>query len=136
MLSAKSVNVLHLLLIGPYLTYVGLYGRKCNPLCFKLLAALGLLVMVFHGYRLYIEMGKKVSPESLGTAMTNTINNVKQQVIGRDNNGNNVVVDEEGNVAVVNNNGDVVAMNDENASESANQAMANNAANNAGNNVM
>jgi hypothetical protein len=130
MLSAKSVNVLHLLLIGPYLTYVGLNGRKCNPLCFKLLAALGLLVVAYHGYCLYLEMGQKVTPQSLGSVMTNTINNVKQQVIGKDNAGNNVVVDDEGNVAVVNNNGDVVAMNDKNASESANQAMSNNTANN------
>lgn len=97
---------------------------------------MGLLVVVFHGYRLYLEMGKTVTPQSLGTAMTNTMNNVKQQVIGKDNSGNNVVVDDDGNVAVVNDNGDVVAMNDENANESANQAMNNNATNNVTNHVM
>lgn len=127
MLKSSSINVIHLLLIGPMLTYVGMNGRKCSSLCFNILTAMGVIVMVYHAYRLYVGMNKEVTLQGVGSALTNTISNVSNQVIGKDNAGNNVVLDESGNVAVVNNNGDVLNMNNEAANESANQAMANNA---------
>ena len=139
MLKPSSINVMHLLLIGPYLTYMGLYGHKCSPICFKILTIVGLLVIVFHAYRLYVNMNK-VSVHSLGEAVTNTISdingqvsNIGNQLIGKDNSGNNVVIDEAGNVATVDEAGNVLNMNNEAANESANQAMANN---NMANNVM
>ena len=126
MLKSSSVNVIHLLLIGPLLTYIGMNGRKCSSLCFNILTALGVIVMVYHAYRLYVGMNRNVSLQQMGSAVTNTISNVSNQVIGQDNNGNNVVLDDSGNVAVVNDNGSVLNMNNEAANESANQAMANN----------
>lgn len=127
MLKSSSVNVIHLLLIGPYLTYVGLNGRKCGQMCFNILAGVGVLVMVYHAYRLYQNMNGNVTIHSVGSAVTNTISNVSGQLIGQDNNNNNVVIDESGNVAVVDESGNVVNMNNEAANESANQAMHNNA---------
>ena len=127
MLNPKSVNVIHLLLIGPFLVYVGLNGKKASSLTFNILTGLGLLVMVYHGYKLYEKMNKDISPHVVGGAIKNTIDNVRNQIVGKDNAGNNVVVDQSGNVAVVDKNGTVVAMNDDNANRSANQAMANNA---------
>lgn len=130
MLSQQSINVLHLLLIGPFIAYVGLNGRKCSPLCFKVLAAVGFLVMLYHGYCLYVNMGRTVTPSGVGAAIKGTMDNVHTQIIGKDNSGNNVAVDESGNVAVMDNNGTVVALNNDQSAESADQAMANNAANN------
>jgi len=134
MLSPKSINVLHILLIGPFLAYVGLNGRKCSPLVFHILAAVGLIVIAYHVYALYIKMGRTVSIASVGTAITGSMDNVKAQIIGQDNAGNNVAVDEAGNVAVVDHNGQVVALNNDKATKSADQAMANNNANNNSNN--
>lgn len=125
MLSPKSINVIHLLLIGPYLTYMGLNGRKCSPLCFKILASVGVVVMLYHGYKLYQRMNGEITINGVGSAVTNTISNVSGQIIGQDNAGNNVVVDEVGNVAVVDNNGKNVAQNNAQVTESVNQAMNN-----------
>ena len=66
MLTPKSVNVLHMLLIGPFLAYIGLNGRKCSPLCFKVLAVLGIFVILYHGYSLYLGMNREISVSGLG----------------------------------------------------------------------
>lgn len=125
MLSSKSINVIHLLLIGPLLVYIGINGRKCSPTCFKLLILLGSLVMIFHAYKLYEKMNGDVTFSGIGSTMSNTISNVSGQIIGQDNAGNNVVVSADGNVAVVNDNGTVISKNNATAAESANQAMNN-----------
>lgn len=136
MLNSKSVHVLHLLLIGPYLTYIGLTGKKCSQMCFNVMTGVGIFVMVYHAYGLYLDMNREVSVTGIGNAVKNTINNIGGQFLGKDNQGNNVVADDDGNVAVVDEAGNVVAANNNKALESANQAMMNNnAANNAGNNV-
>lgn len=128
-LAHKSVHVLHLLLIGPFLAYVGLYGKKCSGLCFNVMTFLGFFVMVYHAYRLYHEMNKDITINTVGSAIKNTINNVGGQFIGKDNAGNNVVSDEDGNVTVVSDEGEVVHQNNNKALESANQAI-NNSQNN------
>lgn len=125
-LTKKSINVIHLLLIGPFLAFVGLHGRKCGGMCFHVLTALGLLIVLYHGYSLYIEMGREFSPSKFGSAVKNTVGDIKQQLLGKDDNGNDVVVDEQGNVAVLDSTGQVLALNDNRANESAKQAMANN----------
>jgi hypothetical protein len=130
MLNAKSINVIHLLLIGPYLTYIGMNGRKCSPNCFKILTVVGVVVMLFHAYKLFVGMDRDVTINKVGSAVSNTISNVSGEIIGKDNNGNNVVVDEGGNVTVVDESGNNVAQNNAQAAESANQAM-NNSMNNA-----
>ena len=127
MLTKKSINVLHLLLIGPFITFVGAHGRKCGGICFNILVALGLIIIAYHGYSLYLEMGSKISASGFGSAIKNTVGDIKQQFLGKDNNGNNVIVDEQGNVAVVDPSGQVVALNNHAAKESAKQAMTNNA---------
>lgn len=137
MLTSKSINVIHLLLIGPFLAYVGSNARKCSPLCFKILMVTGVMVMLFHAYALYEKMDRDVTVNKVGSAMTNTISNVSNQLIGQDNAGNNVVVTEAGEVAVVDNEGNVVNANNAAATESANQALNNAGLNNAGlNNAM
>ena len=49
------VNLIHILLIGPLLVYIGYYGDKTARLYFELLLMLGFAVMGYHGYYLVMD---------------------------------------------------------------------------------
>jgi len=51
------VNLFHLLAVGPALAYIGyekMQGRALPASVWKALFAVGVLVAVFHAYRLYV----------------------------------------------------------------------------------
>ena len=48
------VNLIHILLIGPLLVYIGYYGDKTARLYFELLMMLGFASIGYHGYYLII----------------------------------------------------------------------------------
>lgn len=48
-----SVNLIHLVLVAPVLAYAGWFGGKSNPQAFTAMMALGVLVLLYHSYRLY-----------------------------------------------------------------------------------
>ena len=46
------VNLIHILLVGPLLIYIGYYGEKTARLYFELLLMLGFASIGYHGYYL------------------------------------------------------------------------------------
>lgn len=46
------VNLIHILLVGPLLVYIGYYGEKTARLYFELLMMLGFASIGYHGYYL------------------------------------------------------------------------------------
>ncbi len=48
-----NVNLFHVLLIAPLLVYGGYYGSKSIPQVFTAFMALGILVALYHAYKIY-----------------------------------------------------------------------------------
>lgn len=46
------INLIHILLVGPLLVYIGYYGDKTARLYFELLMMLGFAAIGYHGYYL------------------------------------------------------------------------------------
>lgn len=48
--NSQLINLLHVLIIGPLLLYIGLMGERCPKLIFYFIGILGLFVFVYHLY--------------------------------------------------------------------------------------
>ena len=48
----RNVYLFHLIVIAPLLAYVGIVGKRADVRIFPVLAGIGLLAGVYHGYRL------------------------------------------------------------------------------------
>jgi hypothetical protein len=48
----QVINLIHIMIIGPLLVYVGVCGKKCPHLIYTLLLALGIGVISYHAYLL------------------------------------------------------------------------------------
>jgi hypothetical protein len=44
------VNLIHIILVGPLLIYIGYHGAKTSRLYFELLLMLGFAAIGYHGY--------------------------------------------------------------------------------------
>ena len=51
-LNLKIINSLHYILIMPFFMYIGYFGKKLNPIYFKICFYLGLFVIFYHIYKL------------------------------------------------------------------------------------
>jgi len=60
-----EVNLFHLFGVAPILAYTGYYGTQANPLVFTILLILALVVVLYHGYRVYEKVQKKEQMGSL-----------------------------------------------------------------------
>lgn len=50
--SRKSINLLHVLFVGPLLMYIGYYKEETSAKLFNLVMILGLVVVLYHLYLL------------------------------------------------------------------------------------
>lgn len=125
MLTSKTINVIHLLIVGPLLTYIGMQGKNADKMLFTILTLLGLFVIVYHGYLLYKQMNGDITLHTIGGTLSNTVGNIRNTILGKDDKGNTVIVDEQNNVSVVDATGRLMAHNDAVAHNSAQQAMRN-----------
>lgn len=128
MFTSKTINVIHLLIIGPLLTYIGLQGKNTSKIMFNILTLLGLFVIGYHGYNLYKKMNGNITLDTVRGTLSNTVGDIRNTILGKDDKGNTVMVDQHNNVSVIDVSGRVMAHNDAVAHNSAKQAMANNAA--------
>lgn len=126
MFANKTVNVINLLVYAPFMVYISLKGKRASKIMFHILLFLSVALVLYNAYSLYLEMDKKVGISDFGDAVSNSVQDITGQFMGKDNQGNDVVVDIEGNVSVLDINGEVVAMNNNQATESVKQAMQNN----------
>ena len=51
---AYWVNLIHILLVGPVLVYIGYNGEKTQRLYFELLLMLGFAAIGYHGYYMLV----------------------------------------------------------------------------------
>ena len=49
----KRVYLFHILAVSPVLIYVGYYGVKSNTKIYPVILSLGLMALVYHGFRLF-----------------------------------------------------------------------------------
>ena len=53
------LNLFHILFVVPFFVWVGVMRGKLPPLVFKILIGLGILLVVYHGYKAYIRLMQK-----------------------------------------------------------------------------
>ena len=51
MTTRYQINLLHTLAIGPFLAYIGYYGKNTASEAFTVLLVLAVIVMLYHGMR-------------------------------------------------------------------------------------
>jgi len=47
------IHLFHIFFVGPLLIYIGIHGNKTNTTMLHSLKFLGLLVIMYHGYKMY-----------------------------------------------------------------------------------
>ena len=56
MVTRYQINLLHILVIGPFLAYIGYYGKNTSREVFTLLLILSVIVMLYHGMRVIVQL--------------------------------------------------------------------------------
>jgi len=105
MLEREIVNLFHIILVAPFLIYVGLMKSKCHILLFHLLVVLGLLVFVYHSYR-YLTSSHN-QPMKMNNHNNTTLEMNNQNTTLEMNNHNDTILE-------MNNNNTTLEMNNNN----------------------
>ena len=50
----ELIYLIHIIIVGPLLLYVGYYKSRVDPKILDGVAALGAIVMVYHAYKLFL----------------------------------------------------------------------------------
>ena len=51
----QKVNLLHIIAINPVIIYIGLYGNKSNPQLYPVLLIIGIIALLYHGGRIFVD---------------------------------------------------------------------------------
>jgi hypothetical protein len=51
----QKVNLLHIIAINPVIIYIGLYGTKSNPQLYPVLLIIGIIALLYHGGRMFVD---------------------------------------------------------------------------------
>lgn len=55
------VHLFHILIIGAFLLYIGIVKANMSPIMYKVIFAVGILILLVHGYKAIIKYGQPKS---------------------------------------------------------------------------